>query len=293
MQLSETDGHRLIRSGADHPGSDRTLAGRRLLDHGVSANGKPGIDSKNEHMFGSLGGGRDTTKDAGITAQSTTQPDEVIRMCTEDCGRLQPPDEQELIEAFRMVTHDAFAFLTPAHQLKPAPPMYFRLEGDERHATVAADVVYPFLVVLEYTGGANPPVRLSYGRRDYQLELEIGANGTGFHPLQSWLEVLAVDDPMGINTGVATPPALARHGRRLARALRRNFSTIASADHAAIQRLPARTAAAPASVNEMRDRATAAFTAGDYRTVIDLLAPFEAALTATERRRLEFARRAA
>ncbi|MBT8218008.1 MAG: hypothetical protein HKN74_04285 [Acidimicrobiia bacterium] len=214
-------------------------------------------------------------------------------MCTEDCGRLEPPDEQALIEAFRIVTHDAFAFLTPAYRLTPAPPVFFELDGDERRPIVAGDVTYPFLAVLEYTGGANRPVRLSYGRRDYQLELEIGANGSGFHPLESWLDVLGIDEALGANTGVATQPALARHARRLARALREHFPAIAAADHATIQGLPSRAAATPARINRTRDRAHEAFTAGDYRTFIELLAPFESALTVTERRRLEFARKAA
>ncbi|MCP4247544.1 MAG: hypothetical protein GY778_10890, partial [bacterium] len=200
-------------------------------------------------------------------------------MCTKECGQLQPPDEQELIEAFRVVTHDAFAFLAQEHQLRPSALATFRL--DESHTRTPApvsDVQYPFLAVLEYTGD-NPPVRLSYGERAYHLDLEIAANGSGYHPLETWLDALGIASEPVDDSGVATPTALARHAGRLARALRDHFEDICAAGQDVIDRLGAQGARTPARLNRTRDRAHAAFASGDYAAYIEMLGPFEGALT--------------
>lgn len=210
-------------------------------------------------------------------------------MCTEECGRLEPPDESALVDAFRSVTRDAFAFLTPDFDLHPAPLTTYLLENSERLAVAVSEVRYPFLAVMEYTGD-NRPVRLSYGRRGYDIELELGANGSGFHPLASWLDALGIEHMPAEDTGVSTAASLARHARRLAHSLRRHYPAIAASDHKVIGRLPSLGARTAASINRTRDRAHAAFGAGDYATFVELMAPFESALTVTERRKLDFAR---
>ena len=141
----------------------------------------------------------------------------------------------------------------------------------------------------EYTG-AGPPIRLSYGERGYHLDLEIGANGSGFHPLASWLDALGIDHEPSDNSGVATPSALARHARRLARGLRDNFEEISAADQHIVDQLGAYGARTPARLNRTRDRAHSAFADGNYAAYVGLLEPFESALTVTERRKLDFAR---
>ena len=211
-------------------------------------------------------------------------------MCTKECGQLIPPDEQELLQAFEIVAQDAFAFLGPAHQLKATKLAAFDLDGSRQRTPVAAaDARYPFLAVLEFTG-ANPPVRLSYGEREYHLDLEIGANGSGYHPLSSWLDALGIDFEATEDSGVATPTALARHARRLARGLRDHFEAIQTASPDAISRLGAQGAKTPARLNRTRDRAHEAFADGQYGIYVELLEPFEDALTVTERRKLDFAR---
>ncbi|MGI9648236.1 MAG: hypothetical protein ACR2OI_06925 [Acidimicrobiia bacterium] len=210
-------------------------------------------------------------------------------MCTEECGRLQPPDESELIGAFEIVIRDAFAFLGPERDLLPSSLSTFDVADGYRSPVAPADATFPFLAVIEFTG-SNRPVRLSYGHRDYHLDLEIGANGSGFHPLASWLDVLEIPHEGHEDSGVASPTALARHSRRLATALRRHLDQIISTDQRAIDRLPAQAAHSAPRVNRTRDRAHTAFTEGDYEAYVELLEPFENALTVTERRKLEFAR---
>jgi hypothetical protein len=211
-------------------------------------------------------------------------------MCTKDCGRLEPPDERELVEAFAVVANDAFAFLGPEHRLQPSPMATFDLDGERRRSQVAApDVRYPFLATVEFTG-PNPPVRLSYGESEYHLELEIGANGSGYHPIETWLDALGIDFDPADNSGVANPTALARHARDLARELREHFDEIIAADAEVIGRLKRQGAKTPARLNRTRDRAHAAFAEGRYYTYVELLEPFENALTMTERKKLEFAR---
>lgn len=209
-------------------------------------------------------------------------------MCTEECGRLQPRDESELIGAFEIVARDAFAFLGPERGLQPSSLSTFVLDDAGRSPVAAADAVFPFLAVIEFTG-SNRPVRFSYGRRDYHLDLEIGANGSGFHPLMSWLDVLGIAHDAPADSGVASPTALARHSRRLASALRWHLDTIVAADQSAIDRLPAQAARSAPRVKRTRDRAHIAFAEGDYATYVALLKPFENALTVTERRKLDFA----
>lgn len=211
-------------------------------------------------------------------------------MCTDECGSLQPPDESELVGAFEIVSLDAFAFLGPEHELRRTGLATFAMDETGRRTPVPADrVQYPFLAVVEYTG-PNPPVRLSYGEREYHLELEIGANGSGYHPLASWLDALQVAHEPTVDSGVATPTALARHARRLAGGLRQHFDAIRTADPHVIERLGAQGARTPARLNRTRDRAHSAFADGDYASFVALLEPFENALTVTERRKLDFAR---
>lgn len=210
-------------------------------------------------------------------------------MCTEECGRLQPPDEPELIGAFEIVARDAFAFLEPERGLQPSPLSTFDVTDGGRTPVAPRDATFPFMAAIEFTG-SNRPVRLSYGHRDYHLDLEIGANGSGFHPLDSWLDVLEISHDSGEDSGVASPTALARHSRRLAGTLRAHLDQIIGADQRAVDRLPAQAARSAPRVNRTRDRAHLAFGEGDYRTYVELLEPFEYALTVTERRKLEFAR---
>ena len=211
-------------------------------------------------------------------------------MCTKECGRLTPPEEQDLIAAFEIVARDAFAFLTPAYQLLPSPMSTFDLDDARRRTpATATDVRYPFLAVVDFTG-PNPPIRLSYGEREYHLELEVGANGSGYHPLAGWLDALGIEYDAVEDSGVATPTALARHARRLAMGLRDHFDEIRTAGPAVISRLGSQGAKTAARLNRTRDRAHTAFSEGRYETYVELLEPFEAALTVTERRKLEFAR---
>jgi hypothetical protein len=213
-----------------------------------------------------------------------------MAMCTKECGRLTPPDEQELVEAFQIVAQDALAFLGPEHELRPAPLAVYVLDQARKRIPVAAsDVEYPFLAVVEFTA-SNPPVRFSYGEREYHLDLEIGANGSGYHALGNWLDALGIEFEAGDDSGVATPTALARHVRQLARGLRDHFEAIQAATPEIISRLSAQGAKTPARLNRTRDRAHAAFADGQYGTYVDLLEPFEDALTVTERRKLDFAR---
>ncbi len=221
---------------------------------------------------------------------TTLGDDDHGKMCTQECGRLQPPDEQELVGAFEIVARDVFAFLGPEHQLASSGLTTFDLDEARRRQPVAAtDVQYPFLAVLEFTG-PNRPVRLSYGERAYHLDLEIGANGSGYHPLSSWLDALGIEYQAAEDSGVATPTALARHARRLARDLRDHFPEISAAGAEVVDRLGAQGARTPARLNRTRDRAHTAFAAGDYPAYVELLEPFENALTKTERQKLDFAR---
>lgn len=210
-------------------------------------------------------------------------------MCTEACGRPTPPDEQELIEAFEDVADDTLAFLQPKHGLTPTGLATFAIADAGRVAVAAPEAVYPFLAVLEYTG-ATRPVRLSYGHRNYELDLEIGANGSGFHPLASWLDALGIEYETGDDSGVATTAALAHHIGRLTGLLREHFGAISTAGQEVVDRLPSLGAKTAPRLNRMRDKAHSAFADGDYSSYVELLSPFEGALTVTERRKLDFAR---
>jgi hypothetical protein len=211
-------------------------------------------------------------------------------MCTKECGRLQPPDVQELVRAFEIVAQDAFAFLGPEHRMQPSALATFGLGGSPaRRPLSSADLAYPFLAVFEFTGN-DTGVRLSYGERGYHLDLEIASAGSGYHPLASWLDALGFEFEAAEDSGVATPTALARHGRSLAQGLRDHLDAIRAAGTEVIGRLGSQGARTPARLNRTRDRAHAAFAAGEYATFVELLEPFENALTVTERRKLGFAR---
>lgn len=210
-------------------------------------------------------------------------------MCTETCGRTTPPDVPELIEAFRAVARDAFGFLEEAHGLRAGGVAIYAVDDAGRTPADASTVTYPFVAMVEFTG-AGRPTRLSYGRRDYSLDLELGANGSGFHSIGSWLDALGIDEPEVDDSGVATPDALDRHTRRLAGLLRDHFDAIRTAGPEVVGRLPSLGARTAPRLNRTRDKAHAAFSEGDYASYIELLAPFEAALTVTERRKLDFAR---
>lgn len=240
-------------------------------------------------MFGSINDGYDTTKEPLELPQSTPPGDEAVAMCTEACGRPEPPDERELIEAFGSTTRIVFAFLSSDHALQPSEVITYAVGESSRRAVAPDQVVYPFLAVVEFTG-ENRPIRLSYGRSGYDLELEIGANGSGFHPIDSWLDALGVQHEPANDTGVATTAALERHAGRLAAVLQQHYPAIATAAQAVVDRLPSLGAKTAPRLNRTRERAHAAFADGDYASYVELLAPFEAALTVTERRKLEFAR---
>ena len=210
-------------------------------------------------------------------------------MCTEECGRPAPPNEQQLIDTFRSVAHDAFSFLADHYALLASELVTYELGETGRTPVDATEASYPFLAVVEFTG-ANRPVRLSYGRRDYGLDLEIGANGSGFHPLASWLDALGIPHVSSDDSGLATPSAVARHAERLAHLLADHFTAVSEAGHEVVERLPSLGARTAPRLNRTRERAHSAFADGDYGSYVALLAPFEAALTVTERRKLEFAR---
>jgi hypothetical protein len=210
-------------------------------------------------------------------------------MCTEECGRPTPPGEQELIEAFGTAAQQALAFLGTEHGLRPTELATFAVDGAGHIPVAISEAAYPFLAMVEYTG-ATRPIRLSYGRREYELDLEIGANGSGFHPLASWFDALDIEHAAGDDSGVATPEALTRHTERLAGALREHFPSIAAAGQDVVDRLPSLGAKTAPRLNRTREKAHSAFADGDYTSYIELLAPFEGALTVTERRKLEFAR---
>lgn len=204
-------------------------------------------------------------------------------MCTEDCGQLQPPDEQELIEAFEIAINDAFAFLGPEHQLEPSSLGVFDTTESGPQRIDPTEATYPFLAVQELTG-AGPPVRITYGERSYHLGVEVGANGSGYHSLENWLTALDVPSEPRHDSGVSTPTALARHARGLAKILRDHFGAIRTAGPEVIARLGQ---AAPLHRN--REEANRAFADGDYATYLSLLESHEDELTATEQRKVKFA----
>ena len=205
-------------------------------------------------------------------------------MCTKECGQLQPPDERELIEAFEIAMNDAFAFLGPEHHLEPEPLSVFTADPD-RQPVDRDDAEYPFVAVQEFTG-SHHPVRITYGERAYQLNLEVGAIGSGYHSIDAWLNALGLQPGPEEHSGVSTPTSLARHARRLARALRDHFESIREAGPSVLDRL-ATSVVSP--LHQVRDEANLAFAAGDYPTYVRLLAPHVGSLTATEQRKLEFA----
>lgn len=207
-------------------------------------------------------------------------------MCTEDCGRLQPPDEHALISAFEIAMQDAFAFLAPDFALEPAPLRVFAATDTGPVAIAPAEAEYPFLAVQEFTG-ANPPVRISYGDRSYRLRLEVGANGSGYHALNDWKAALSVDLDDRDDSGVATPTSLARHARRLAHSLRPHFEAICRAGPDVMSRLGNNGNGTP--LTDSREAANAAFAAGDYAAYVRLLEPHRESLTTTELRKLSFA----
>ncbi len=146
---------------------------------------------------------------------------------------------------------------------------------------------YPFKAVLEYDGPTHP-VRLSYGDREYELAIDIALNGSGFQPLQAWLDSLGIAHELGNDAWINTPSSLARHTRRLARTLRENFDRIIAAGPEALREGAGEPSAA--EVSRERDKARAAFADGDYATVVAILEPLSEQLTATEQHQLEFAR---
>ena len=55
MELGKAGSNRLIGVGPDDAGSDRSFPAASLLDDRVPTNGQTGVNTKNEHMFGSIG----------------------------------------------------------------------------------------------------------------------------------------------------------------------------------------------------------------------------------------------
>ena len=157
-------------------------------------------------------------------------------MCTEECGSLQPPDDQQLLEAFAIVAHDAFAFLTPDHGLECRPLSTFNLDDGEQVAVSSSHARYPFLAVLEF-GGLHHPVRLSYGEKDYRLEVEVADADNEYHDLHSWLDALGIEHTVGDDAWVSSPSSLARHALKLAHGLRDHYEEIRSAGDDARARL--------------------------------------------------------
>ncbi len=149
-------------------------------------------------------------------------------MCTEACAQVKNPDTQELLEAFEIVAHDALAFLGPDHHLHPVPAATFNLEDGEPVAASPSMARFPFQAVLEYSGPEHS-VRLRYGDAEYRLAIDIALNGSGYQPLQAWLDSLGIDHDLSDDAWINTPSSLARHTRRLAHALRDNFDHIIAA----------------------------------------------------------------
>ena len=208
-------------------------------------------------------------------------------MCTEACGQVETPDAQELLEAFEIVAHDALGFLGPDHNLHPVAAATFNLEDGEPIAVSPSMARFPFQAVLEYSGPGHS-VRLRYGDREYQLTIEIAPNGSGYQPLQEWLDSLGIEHELRDDAWINTPSSLARHTRRLAHALRDNFDQIIAAGPAALKASTAEPSAA--ELSRERDKARSAFADAAYPTVVALLEPISDQLTATEQQQLEFAR---
>lgn len=224
----------------------------------------------------------------GEPLKLTTTRDEEFDMCTEACGQVEAPDAQELLEAFEIVAHDALAFLAPEHDLHPQPAATFNLGEDDPVPVSPSMAQYPFKAVLDYDGPEHP-VRLRYGDREYELAIEIALNGSGFQPLQAWLDSLDIAHELGGDAWISTPSSLARHTRRLARTLRDNFDKIIAAGPGALREGAGEPSAA--EVSRDRDKARSAFADGDYAAVVAILEQLSEHLTATEQHQLEFARK--
>jgi hypothetical protein len=196
---------------------------------------------------------------------------------------LEPPDERELIAAFEATARACFGFCESELSLRPTALSTFEHRPTGWTMVEMEEAEYPFLARLAYTGPAHG-VRVSYGGRDYRLEVDVAdAEGT-YRPLTDWLQAVGGVSRPGEDSGVAGPVALAHHSGRLARLLRRHYTAITQIDASVVE------ASATATLGRSRDRAHAAFAAGGYGAYVALMAPFEDSLTATERKKLDFAR---
>ena len=204
-------------------------------------------------------------------------------MCSEECGRLEPPDAAELIAAFEATARKHFGFCESEFSLQPTALTAFGHRPTGWTQVQKEEAEYPFLTRLAYTG-PNPGFRVSYGGRDYRLEVDVADAEGRYRPLTDCLRALGADSRPGEHTGVAGPAALAHHGERLARLLRRHYPAITQLEASAIE------ASATPTLGRSRDEADAAFAAGGYAVYVELMEPHADSLTATERKKLSFAR---
>lgn len=202
-------------------------------------------------------------------------------MCTEQCGRLEPPDERELIAAFEATARASFGFCESELSLRPTALSTFGHRPTGWKMVEMEEAQYPFLARLAYAGPGRG-VRVSYGGRDYRLEVDVADAGGNYRLLTDWLQALGAVPRQAEDSGVASPVALAHHSGLLARLLRRHYTAITQIDASVVE--------ASATLGRSRDQAHAAFAAGGYGAYVALMAPFEDALTATERKKLDFAR---
>jgi hypothetical protein len=209
-------------------------------------------------------------------------------MCTKECGQTEPPDERDLVEAFRIVTNDTFAFLYPAHAFAAGRLETYNLVNEERVVTPPEAARFPF--VAEFTfPSAEAEVLVSYGGREYELSVSVGTAAAGTHPLGAWLEVLGFTDEEGTSAWVVGQTGLARHTRRLAAAVKKALPAILETGPQVRARLDQSGFQSESDVGRIRHEARAAFGRGDYEEAAHLFVEIEELLTATEAKQLRFA----
>lgn len=211
-------------------------------------------------------------------------------MCTEECGQLDPPDERELLEAFQIVTRDAFAFLAPEYDFDLQSLHTFNLVDGNRVPVNESGVAFPFFVELDYQGGGNQ-VFVRYGDRDYELGIDLIIGDSGRHSLGTWIEAMgAGHDEPAENMFVSSRAGLARHARRLAQLLRTVLPELLATAADVRNKLANVERTSETDKSRQRREAKVAFQLSDYEKVVELLDPLQAELTATEVKQLAFAR---
>lgn len=209
-------------------------------------------------------------------------------MCTEECGRLEPPNEHALAVGFAEAAQRVYGSVAARQGCSIDPVEFYDVSG-ARRAITADELRFPFLAMMRLTS-PELSIRVSYGHREYELTVDVARHTGDYHPLRVWLNALNRSAPSGDDAWLTGWAAVEHHVGRSAQLVECHLSDILDADEATLARLGEVKVHSASTIGRRLETAQAAFANGEYRTFVDLVGTLEDVLTTSDRQRLAFAR---